>query len=159
VASYHAGIVLRNVLFRLPAKANLDHAPWVTYTDPELAQAGLTETQAREKYGDAIKVLKWPFSDNDRAQAERETEGLIKVVTTTKGKILGAGICGPRAGELIGPWVLAMEQGLKIGVMASTIAPYPTLGEISKRAAGSFYTASLFGPRTRKVVGYLLKYL
>lgn len=158
VAGYHAGIVIRNVLFKLPAKARLDHVPWVTYTDPELAQAGLTETQAREKFGDAIKVLKWPFSENDRAQAERETEGLIKVVTTKKGKILGAGICGPRAGELIGPWVLAMEQGLKIGAMASTIAAYPTLGEISKRTAGSFYTVSLFGPRTRKVVGFLLKY-
>jgi len=158
VAGYHAGIVIRNVLFRLPAKTRLDHVPWVTYTTPELAQAGLTEAQAREKFGDAIKVLKWPFSENDRAQAERETEGLIKVVTTTKGKILGAGICGPRAGELIGPWVLAMEQSLKIGAMASTIAPYPTFGEISKRAAGSYYTASLFGPRTRKVVQFLLKY-
>ena len=158
VAGYHAGIVIRNVLFKLPAKAKLDHVPWVTYTDPELAQAGLTETQAQEKFGDAIKVLKWPFAENDRALAECESEGLIKVVTTTKGKILGAGIAGPRAGELIGAWVLAMEQGLKIGAMASTIAPYPTLGEISKRAAGSYYTASLFGPRTRKVVRFLLKF-
>jgi len=158
VAGYHAGIVISNALFKWPQKAKLDHVPWVTYTDPELAQAGLTETQAREKFGDTIKVLKWSFAENDRAQAERETEGLIKVVTTTKGIILGAGIAGPRAGELIAPWVLAMEQGLKIGAMASTIAPYPTLGEISKRAAGSYYTAFLYGPRTRKLVRILLKY-
>ena len=158
VAGYHAGIVISNAVFKWPQKAKLDHVPWVTYTDPELAQAGLTETQAREKFGDAIKVLKWQFAENDRAQAERETEGLIKVVTTTKGKILGAGVVGPRAGELIAPWVLAMEQGLKIGAMASTIAPYPTLGEISKRAAGSYYTAFLYGPHTRKLVRILLKY-
>jgi len=158
VAGYHAGIVISNALFKWPQKAKLNHVPWVTYTDPELAQAGLVETQAREKFGDAINVLKWPFAENDRARAERETEGLIKVVTTAKGKILGAGIVGPRAGELIAPWVLAMEQGLKIGAMASTIAAYPTLGEISKRAAGSYYTAFLYGPRTRKLVRFLLKF-
>jgi len=158
VAGYHAGIVIRNAVFKLPAKVKLDHVPWVTYTDPELSQAGLTEAQAREQFGDAVKVLKWDFAENDRAQAEGETEGLIKVVTTSKGKILGAGIVGPRAGELIAPWVLAMEQGLKIGAMASTIAPYPTLGEISKRVAGSYYTASLFSDRTRKIVRFLLKY-
>jgi len=158
VAGYHAGIVIRNALFKLPANAKLDHVPWVTYTDPELSQAGLTESMARDKYGDAIRVLSWEFAENDRARAEGETEGLIKVVTTAKGKILGAGIAGPCAGELIAPWVLAMEQSLKIGAMASTIAPYPTLGEVSKRAAGSFYTASLFSERTRKIVRFLLKY-
>jgi len=158
VAGYHAGIVIRNILFKLPAKAKLSHVPWVTYTDPELAQAGLTETQAQDRLGGGVRVLTWPFGDNDRAQAEGETDGLIKVVTTAKGKILGAGIVGPHAGDLIQPWVLAMEQGLKIGAMASTIAPYPTLGEISKRAAGSYYTASLFSDRTRKIVRFLLKY-
>lgn len=159
VAGYHAGIVIRNVLFKLPAKARLDHVPWVTYTDPELAQAGLNEAQAREKFGEGIKVLTWPFEENDRAVAERETEGLIKVVTSAKGKILGAGIVGSHAGELIAPWVLALEQGLKIGAMASTIVAYPTLGEISKRAAGRYYTASLFSERTQKIVRFLLKYL
>jgi len=158
VAGYHAGIVIRNVLFKLPAKAKLDHVPWVTYTDPELAQAGLTEAQARARHGDGVKILKWPFAENDRAQVELETEGLIKVVTSKKGKILGVGIAGPHAGELIGTWVLAMEQGLKIGAMASTIAPYPTLGEVGKRAAGGYYTASLFSARTRKIVRFLLRF-
>ncbi len=157
VAGYHAGIVIRNVLFKLPAKAKLDHVPWVTYTDPELSQAGLTESQAREKFGDSIKVLTWAFAENDRAQAELKTDGMIKVITSAKGKILGAGLAGPHAGELIQPWVLAMEQGLKIGAMASTIAPYPTLGEVSKRAAGSYYTPSLFSARTRKIVGFLMR--
>ena len=158
VAGYHAGIVIRNALFKLPAKAKLDHVPWVTYTDPELAQTGLTEAQARETFGDSIRVLTWEFAENDRARAEKDTEGLVKVVTSSKGKILGAGIAGPHAGELIQPWVLALEQGLKIGAMASSIAPYPTLGEVSKRAAGSYYTPSLFSERTRKIVRFLLKY-
>ena len=153
VAGYHAGIVIRNALFSLPAKANHDAVPWVTYTDPEIAHVGLTEAQARETHGDAIKVVRWSFAENDRARAERETDGLVKVVVGRKGKILGASIAGLHAGELLQPWVLAISQGLKIGAMANIIAPYPTLGEVNKRAAGSYYTPTLFSDRTRKVVG------
>ena len=158
VAGYHAGIVIRNALFRLPAKASHDVVPWVTFTDPEIAHVGLTEAQARERFGDQIKVLRWSFEENDRAQAERETEGLIKIVVGKRGKILGASIGGPRAGELLQPWVLAMSQGLKIGAMANAIAPYPTLSEVGKRAAGSYYTEALFGERTKKIVRFLLKF-
>ena len=157
VAGYHAGIVIRNALFRLPAKSDMRTVPWVTYTDPELAQVGLTEQQAR-KDGHDIQVLSWPFSENDRAIAERETAGLIKVVITSKGHILGCGIAGPKAGELIQTWVLAMTSKSKIGTVASMIAPYPTLGEVSKRAAGSFYTPKLFGERTRKIVRFLSRF-
>ncbi len=156
MAGYHAGIFIRNALFRLPAKTNTAAFPWVTFTDPELAQVGLNEAQARADRRD-IRVLRWTFDENDRAQAERETEGMVKVVTTPKGHILGAGIAGPHAGELIHTWVLAMSQGLKIGAVANMIAPYPTLGEVNKRAAGSFYTPSLFSDRTRKVVRFLSK--
>lgn len=158
VAGYHAGIVIRNALFRLPAKASHDFVPWVTFTDPEIAHVGLTETQAKERFGDEVKVLRWSFEENDRAQAERETEGLIKVVVGKRGKILGASIGGPRAGELLQPWVLALSQGLKIGAMANAIAPYPTLSEVGKRAAGSYYTEALFGERTRKIVRFLLRF-
>jgi len=154
VAGYHAGIVIKNALFRLPAKADHSTVPWVTFTTPELAQIGLTEEQARKAHGE-IRILRWPFHENDRAQAERKTDGLIKVITTPKGEILGCGIVGPAAGELIQTWVLAMTQNLKIGDVAQMIAPYPTLGEISKRAAGSFYTPSLFSERTRKIVRFL----
>jgi pyruvate/2-oxoglutarate dehydrogenase complex dihydrolipoamide dehydrogenase (E3) component len=154
VAGYHAGIVIRNALFRLPAKADMRATPWVTYTAPELAQVGLTEAEARKKHSD-IKVLTWSFAENDRAQAERLTDGLIKVVTSDKGHILGAGIAGAHAGELIQTWVLAMSKKMKIGDIASMIAPYPTLGEVSKRAAGSFYTETLYGPRTKKLIRFL----
>ncbi|MEQ9449603.1 MAG: dihydrolipoamide dehydrogenase, partial [Rhodospirillaceae bacterium] len=130
----------------------------VTYTTPELAQVGLTEAQAREMYGDKIRALKWPFAENDRARAERKTEGMIKAVTTSRGKILGAGIAGAHAGELIQPWVLAMSNKLKIGALATMVAPYPTFGEVNKRAAGSYYTPTLFGPRTRAVVKFLARF-
>jgi len=158
VAGYHAGVVIKNALFRLPAKADHSTVPWVTYTAPELAQVGLTDIQAKKKYGDDIRVLRWPFHENDRAQAEGETEGLVKVVTTKKGVILGAGIVGPHAGELIQTWVLAMSQKIKIGGVATMIAPYPTLAEVNKRAAGSYYTPSLFSEKTRKIVRFLSKF-
>jgi pyruvate/2-oxoglutarate dehydrogenase complex dihydrolipoamide dehydrogenase (E3) component len=157
IAGYHAGIAIRNMLFRLPAKVDYKAMPWVTYTAPELAHVGLSEAAAREK-GEDVTILRWPFAENDRAQAERETDGLIKVVTTKKGRILGASILGPHAGELILPWVLAVGQKMKIGTMASAIAPYPTLGEVSKRAAGSYYVPKLFSERTRKIVRFLLKF-
>ncbi|MCG8626047.1 MAG: FAD-dependent oxidoreductase [Proteobacteria bacterium] len=156
IAGYHAGIAIRNMLFRLPAKANAQAVPWVTYTDPELAHVGLTYDDAEAK-GLKPKRLIIRLADNDRARAERRGEGAIVAVTTKKGKILGASILAPHAGEMIQPWVLAMSAGLKIGAMASFIAPYPTYGEISKRAAGLFYTPKLFSPTTRAVVRFLLR--
>jgi len=154
VAGYHAGIVIRNALFRLPARVDYKALPWVTYTDPELAHVGLTEADARGQFRD-VRVVRWTLHENDRAQAERATEGLAKVVTRGNGRILGASIVGHHAGELIQPWVLAIQSGLKIGAFTSMIAPYPTLGEVNKRAAGAFYTPSLFSERTRKLVGWL----
>ncbi len=156
VANYHAGIVFRRALFRLPAKVRTELVPWVTYTDPELAQVGLTEDAARKKYG-SVQVFRWPYHENDRAQAERATDGFVKVVTDKKGKILGAGIVGRDAGELIQIWSLAVSQGLKITAMTQWIAPYPTLGEISKRAAMGTYALSASNPLVRKAVTLLRK--
>jgi pyruvate/2-oxoglutarate dehydrogenase complex dihydrolipoamide dehydrogenase (E3) component len=153
-AGYHAGLVIRNILFYLPAKANHDALPRVTYTNPELASVGLSEAQARAKFG-TIKVLRWPFEDNDRARAERDGRGMVKIITTRKGKILGASLVGAGAGDLLAPWTMALSQGLSISAMAGVIAPYPTRGEASKRAAGDYYTPTLFGPRTRKIVAFL----
>ena len=157
LAGYDAGIVIRNILFKLPTKANYSAIPWVTYTDPELSQVGLTEAQAKEQYGDAIKVVQWEYAENDRARAERITSGLIKVVAGKRGKILGAGIAGTGAGEIIQPWQIAVAKGYKMADMAGIISPYPTLSEISKRAAGSYFTDRLFSPRTRKIVRLVLK--
>lgn len=155
IANYHAGLVIRNALFRLPAKANYRALPWVTYTEPELAHVGLGESEARERHAGDLTILRWPFHENDRAQAERETHGVIKVVTRRNGRILGASILGAQAGELIQPWVLAISQGLKVSAFATMIAPYPTLGEVSKRAAGSYFTPKLFSERTKWLVRLL----
>jgi pyruvate/2-oxoglutarate dehydrogenase complex dihydrolipoamide dehydrogenase (E3) component len=157
VAGYHAGIVIRRALFRLPARVDYRALPWVTYTDPEIAHVGLTEAQAKERHGAAVETLVWPFEENDRAQAERETEGLIKIVVGRRGRVLGASIVGPRAGELIVPWVLAIDAKMKLGRIAGAIFPYPTLSEVSKRAAGSYYSPKLFSGRTRRLVRWLLK--
>jgi pyruvate/2-oxoglutarate dehydrogenase complex dihydrolipoamide dehydrogenase (E3) component len=153
-AGYHAGIVIRNALFRVPAKADHSAIPHVTYTDPELAHVGLTEAEARAK-GLSINVLRWHLAENDRAQAERETEGVIKVVTDNHARVLGATIAAPHAGELILPWVLAKSQALKLSAMASVVVPYPTLSEISKRAAGAYYTPTLFSTKTKMLVRFL----
>ncbi|MCB1548003.1 MAG: FAD-dependent oxidoreductase [Hyphomicrobiaceae bacterium] len=156
VANYHAGIVLRRALFRLPAKVNNDIVPWVTYTEPELAHVGLTEDEAKKRHG-RIKVLRWPYHENDRAQAERVTEGFVKVVLSPKGKILGASIVGEHAGELIQMWCLAVSQGLNIKAMTSWISPYPTLTEINKRAAVSHLAAMAQNPWARWIVDRLAK--
>jgi pyruvate/2-oxoglutarate dehydrogenase complex dihydrolipoamide dehydrogenase (E3) component len=154
IANYHAGIVIRNALFRLPAKVDYRALPWVTYAEPELAQVGLTEADARAADAD-VRVLRWPFVENDRAQTEHDTEGLVKIMLQRNGRVLGASILGAGAGDLILPWALAISQKLKIGALASLIVPYPTRSEASKRAAGLYYTPALFSPRTRRLVRML----
>ena len=157
LASYHGSLVIRHALFRLPVNVNYDAIPRVTFTDPELAHVGLGEAQARAR-GLAFRVLRWPYHENDRAQAECETRGHIKVVTSTRGKILGATIVGAQAGELITPWTLAISRGLNIRAMAGLVVPYPTLSEIGKRAAGSFFTPSLTSPLLRCIIGALRRF-
>lgn len=156
-AGYQAGIVIRSALFRLPAKIDNRAMPWVTYTAPELAHVGLSEQDARARHG-AIRILRWSFAENDRAQTERATEGFVKAIVGKGGRILGATIVGERAGEMIQLWTLAIGQKLKIGAIANMIAPYPTFGEASKRAAGSYYTATLFSERTKKLVRFLARF-
>jgi pyruvate/2-oxoglutarate dehydrogenase complex dihydrolipoamide dehydrogenase (E3) component len=147
------------MLFGLPAKATTHHIPWVSYTDPELAQVGLTEAQAREKHGTALTVIRQHFHHNDRAQAMGEAEGLLKLMVV-KGRPVGASIAGPHAGELIGLWALAIATRLKMGQVAGMVAPYPTLGEINKRAAGAYFTPSLFeNPRLKQFVRAVQRFL
>jgi pyruvate/2-oxoglutarate dehydrogenase complex dihydrolipoamide dehydrogenase (E3) component len=129
----------------------------VTYTDPELAQAGLTEAEAKARHGDAIRVLRVPFSGNDRAQAEGRTDGLVKIVTTHRGRILGAGIVGAGAGDLIQPWILALDQGLKVSAMASSVLPYPTRGEAGRRAAVNYFQDFASNPALRSVIWLVSK--
>lgn len=157
IAGYHAGIIIKNMMFKIPVKVDYRALPWVTYTDPELAHVGMTEDMARAQHENTIKTLTWDFADNDRAIAELSTTGKIKVITDKRGRILGASIIGPQAGELISLWGLAISRKMKIGAVANMIVPYPTMSEISKRAASSYYTPSLFSDKTRRLVGWLKK--
>jgi pyruvate/2-oxoglutarate dehydrogenase complex dihydrolipoamide dehydrogenase (E3) component len=156
VANYHAGIVIRRVLFRLPATVDDGIIPWVTFTDPELAYVGLTEEAVR-RAGGGVRIYRWPYHENDRAHTEHATGGLVKVVTDAKGKVKGAGIVGEQAGELIQMWSLAVSQGLDIKAMTQWISPYPTLSEINKRAAFGYYAAAAASPLVRRAVGWLAK--
>jgi len=156
VANYHAGIVIRRALFRLPATVDSSIIPWVTFTDPEFAHVGLAEDMARQQHG-RVRIYRWPYHENDRAQAERTTAGLIKVVTDNKGKIKGASIVGEQAGELIQMWSLAVSQGLDIKAMTQWISPYPTLSEVNKRAAFGYYVAAAASPLVRRTVSWLAR--
>ena len=154
-AGYHAGIVIRRALFRLPARVDYAAFPRVTYTQLELAQVGMTEAEARAA-GLPVTVLRSSLAENDRAIAERETRGIVKLVVS-KGRVVGAGILAPGAGETIGAWTLAVASRTKLSALAGLIAPYPTRSEAGKRAAGSYYTARLFSNRTRTLVRLLAR--
>jgi len=133
-ASHHAGIVVRQALFGAPAKVDLDALPRVTYTDPEIASVGLGEEEAFRR-DESARILRWPLVENDRAQAERRTRGLIKAVVAKNGRVLGCAIAAPHAGELIAPWTLAVAKGMKAQDLAGITMPYPTYSELTKRAA------------------------
>jgi pyruvate/2-oxoglutarate dehydrogenase complex dihydrolipoamide dehydrogenase (E3) component len=156
VGSYHAGIVVRRAMFRLPARVDYAALPRVTYTAPELAQVGLTEHEAREA-GHDIRILRWPLAENDRAQAERRPEGLVKLVVSARGRVLGAGILGAHAGEMIGTWTLAIARKVPLSALAGMIVPYPTLAEAPKRAAGLFFVPRLFSGRAKWLVRQLAR--
>ena len=156
-AGHQAGAVIRNILFNLSSGEAA--IPSVIYTDPELAEAGLSEKEARARHGKAVKVLRLPFHDNDRAQAEGQPQGMVKIVTGRGGRILGAAILAPGAGELIQPWILAIAQGLKASAMISAVLPYPTRGEAGRRAALTYYAGLASNPLLRriiKVIGVLI---
>ncbi|SPF77380.1 Mercuric reductase [Aliiroseovarius pelagivivens] len=159
VAGYHAGVIIRSMLFGLPSKQRTDHIPWATYTAPELAQIGLTEAEARKTHGDKLEVARFDFAGNDRAIATQQTKGLIKVMIV-KGRPVGVSIVGPGAGEMITLWALAIANRLKMGQIAGMVAPYPTMAEISKRAAGAYFSPRLFdNPMVKRVVGFVQKFI
>ena len=151
-AGWQAGIVVRQAVLGLPAKADPRALPRATFSEPELAQVGLTEAEARARHGDDVTVVRSDFTHNDRAQADATARGLVKVMVL-KGRPVGASIVGPHAGELIGFWALAISARLKMSAIAGMVAPYPTLGEVSKRAAGAYFSPKLFeNPGLKRLV-------
>jgi pyruvate/2-oxoglutarate dehydrogenase complex dihydrolipoamide dehydrogenase (E3) component len=150
VAGYHAGIIIRRALFRLPARLSGTSPVRVTYTAPELAYVG-------EMAGPEHKILRWPFAENDRAIAENNTAGLVKLVLDRKNRLVGAGITGTGAGEMIGLYALMLAQGIKLSALAGLVLPYPTRSEAGKRAAGAMFAAKLFAPGPSALVKFLAK--
>lgn len=156
-ASLQASLVIRKALFRLPARLEPTFVPRVTYTDPEIAAVGLSEKEARAKHGQ-IRILRFPFSENDRARTEAETEGLVKVIASPKGRLLGAAICAKGAGEMIPLWTLALQERMKLSKIAGLTIPYPTLSEASRRAALEFYLPLARRPLIRRILGFLRRF-
>lgn len=154
-ANYHAGIAIRNGIFGLRASVETRAIPWVTYTSPELAQVGFLKTDLDAK-NIPYRVLEMGFEELDRAVAEKNTLGRVKVLVSPKGYVLGASILGNQAGELIYPWVMAIQNNLKVSSIAGSIAAYPTMQDITKRVAGSYYKERLFSTKMRKMVRFLM---
>ncbi|MFW5678654.1 MAG: dihydrolipoyl dehydrogenase family protein [Pseudomonadota bacterium] len=154
VAGHHASVVVQNALFRLPAKVAVV-LPAVTYTDPELASVGTPPEEAADAEG--VEFVRVPFGDNDRARAERRTEGLLKLAADRKGRIKGVAIAGAHAGELLAPWIVMMSTNTRLRALTSAVMPYPTLAEVNKKAASAFYAPRLFSPGVKRLVGWLAK--
>lgn len=159
LAGHHAGVVVRSALLALPARARADHIPRVTFTDPPIAHVGLTEAEARARHGARLEVLRVPYGESDRARAEGRTGGLLKVMVV-RGRPVGASIAGLGADEMIGLWSLAIANRLKMGAIAGTVLPYPTLNELSKRAVSAYFSPRLFdSPVVERVVGLVQRLL
>ena len=158
VAEYQAGLVVANALIPfMKRKANYRVVPWVTYTDPELGRVGLTEDEARQKYRN-IKVYKYDVKDLDRAVIEGEDKGIIKIVCTKKGKILGAHVLAPQGGELLHEFVLAMQNNLGVGSITRTIHVYPTLSQAVRRTTNKYYAEKIFSGWIPKVTKKLIRW-
>ncbi|WP_127595344.1 dihydrolipoyl dehydrogenase family protein [Nitratireductor alexandrii] len=154
VAGYHAGLVVRALLFRLPARENRAILPRVTYADPELAQVGMTEAEALKARG-GVRILRWPYAENDRAQAERQTAGFIKLMADRRGRLLGVTIVGANAGEMINLWALVLSKKLRLRDVAAYVPPYPTMSEIGKRAAITYFSGVARKPVVRRLIAFL----
>jgi pyruvate/2-oxoglutarate dehydrogenase complex dihydrolipoamide dehydrogenase (E3) component len=151
VAEYQGRTALRNALFPVKSKADYRVVPWTTFTDPEVARVGLTEEQARREH-DRVEVFRQPFADVDRAMADGETTGFVKIVSGKRGRILGGHIVGPDAGNLIHEVVLAMQKDIPVQALSTTIHVYPTLSQANQRAADNYYRERLFNDRTRRAL-------
>ncbi len=159
VAGYHAGVIIRSILFGLPSKATTSHIPRATYSEPELAQVGLTEAEARATHGANVEVVRFDFAHNDRAIAERKTAGFIKLMVV-RSRPVGVSIVGHQAGELINLWSLVLANRLKMSQIAAMISPYPTIGEVNKRVVGAYFSPRLFdNPTVKRVVGLVQRWI
>lgn len=157
VAGYHAGLVIRNLLFKLSVHSSYDAVPEVLYSDPEFAKVGLSAEEARKKRV-LYDVVESRIDETDRGRIDRIGESAVRVALGRGGRVLGATIVAPNAGELILPWIMAVSQNLKLSALANLVVPYPTLSDNMKRVTGSYYAPQLFGRRARLLVGLLSRF-
>ena len=153
VCSHHAALLARSMVFRLPARLDYATLPRVTYTDPELAQVGMTAAEA-EAAGHAVRTERWPLRENDRAIVDGIGEGMVKLVADQRGRLLGAGIAAPHAGEMAGMFGLMIGRKMRLSALASLVLPYPTLAEVAKRAAASYYAPAVTGLLGRRLAAF-----
>lgn len=158
VAGYHAGLVIRSILFRMPVRENRETIPWVTYTSPELGHIGLTEDEARQRHGGRVKAMVAQYNRNDRAIAEGQSAGRLKLIAGPGGKLLGADIVGAQAGEILNLLSLAISQKMTMKTLAGFVSPYPTLGELVRRAAISYYAEAPSNPWVRRAINLLSRF-
>jgi pyruvate/2-oxoglutarate dehydrogenase complex dihydrolipoamide dehydrogenase (E3) component len=151
LARWHARLVLQNILFRWPVRADIDKIPRVTFTDPELAHVGLSEEETRLRHG-RIRVLRWPIHENDRTEIEHDSKGMIKIVTTRWGRIVGATIVGAEAGEMIATWTLAIAKRTNIRTLAGLVWAHPTRSEIGQQAAFGYFSRGLTNPWVQRII-------
>jgi pyruvate/2-oxoglutarate dehydrogenase complex dihydrolipoamide dehydrogenase (E3) component len=147
--------IAANILFYWPLRLRPELVPHVTYTDPEIAEIGLTEAAARAKVKAGVVVTRWAFAENDRAKADRNSFGTAKLVTDRNGKILGAGIVGNGAGELIALFSLALSRGMTARHLMDLVAPYPTYAEIARRLGLEFHRDLGANPLLRRIVEFV----
>lgn len=148
-AGYEGGIVVANAVLHLPRRTDYTWLPHVIYCDPELASIGMNEAAA-ERAEIEFKVWREEFSANDRSLAEGCDTGFLKMLVDRRERVIGVQILGPHAGELIGEWVAALNGKVKLSTLAGSVHPYPTLGEINKRVAGSLLAPKLFSESVRR---------
>ena len=148
-AGYEGGIVISNAIFHIPRRTDYTYLPWCTYTDPELASIGMNE-KAAQAAGIDYSVWTEAFKDNDRSLAENEKVGQIKMILDEKEKPIGVQILGPHAGDLLSEWVAVLNGKVKLSTLASAVHPYPTIGEINKKVAGTFFSPKIFSDKIKK---------
>ena len=156
-AGWQGFMAVRNALLPGSTRAVLDRVPWTTFTDPEVAHVGLTEQQARDRYGHRIEVTNWPMARVDRALTDGASAGFIKLVHQPNGKLLGATVVSQRAGEMIHEWTLALDQGRKVGDLADSIHVYPTYSMANMQVSSQLRVSGLLSGASGRIIRKLVR--
>ncbi|MYL38694.1 dihydrolipoyl dehydrogenase family protein [Halobacillus litoralis] len=157
VAGMEGKIAVSNAVLGLSRKASYEKIPWVVYTTPEIYHLGLTEKEAQEKYGDKLLVFKTKLENNDRFMAERNTTGLVKILTTSRGRIVGAHAVGEGAGEWMQEVGTVQALNKKFQSISNIIHPYPARNNVVSQTSDLYWREKLFGSRVNDLIQWYVK--